>query len=243
MKRPHILIPLPAYNSIPPPKYGIKQSYAHAIADAGGEPLCIVRPNNERLMELLPSVDGVLIVGGHDIDSEYYGEENTTHTQNIDRDRDLVEITLIRLAILHRIPLLGICRGMQAINVALGGSLYQDVLTEMPGALNHDNHTDKETGKGLAHNLLVHDVSINKNSLLSKIVGGDKIAVNSLHHQGVKMLGAGLIASALAPDGLIEAVELPDHPFALGVEWHPEELADEVSRKIFSAFITASRSK
>lgn len=243
MKRPHILIPLPAYDDMAPPKYGVKQSYIHAIADAGGEPLCIVRPDEARLVELLPFIDGIFLVGGHDIDSEYYGEENSGHTQHIDRSRDLVELALVSLAVKHHIPLLGVCRGMQAINVALGGSLYQDVLTEMPGALNHDHHMDKKTGKELSHAALAHDVSIKKNTLLHKLIGKENIGVNSLHHQGVKTLGNDLIASAIAPDGLIEAIELPRHPFALGVEWHPEELPDKESKMIFAAFTNAAAKK
>lgn len=243
MNYPRILVPLPAYNATVPPKYGVNQSYVEAVVRGGGEPLCIVRPDDGRLRLLLPLVDGVLIVGGHDIDSEYYGEENTEHTQNIDRDRDRLELALICLAVKHRLPLLGICRGMQAINVALGGSLYQDVLTEMPGALFHDHHKDSVTGKELPHSTIVHDVFLKEKTLLHGLVGRATIAVNSLHHQGVKMLGKGLIPSALAPDGLIEAIELPNPPFFLGVEWHPEELTDEASQKIFSAFIKATAKK
>ena len=202
--------------------------------------MCIVRPDDAQLLELLSFTNGILIVGGHDIDSEYYGEENTKHVQNIDRERDRVELALVRLAVKHRVPLFGICRGMQAMNVALGGSLYQDVLTEMPGALRHDNHKDDLTGNDLPHSLRVHDVSIKDNTLLAKLIGKEKISVNSLHHQGVKTPGKGLVASAIASDGLIEAIELPDHPFALGVEWHPEELTDKPSQKIFQGFIEAA---
>ena len=147
MKRPLILIPLPAYNAATPPTYGIKQSYAQAVIRAGGEPLCVVRPDDKRLSSLLPFVGGIFLVGGHDIDSEYYGEENMGHTEHIDRERDRVELALIRLAVKRRFPLLGVCRGMQAMNVALGGSLYQDVLTEMQGAIDHDRPIDKNTGK------------------------------------------------------------------------------------------------
>jgi putative glutamine amidotransferase len=240
MKRPRILIPLPAYDDLIPPKYGVKQAYTHAVACGGGEPLCVIRPDNERLIELLPFVDGIFIVGGHDIDSEYYGEENSDHVQNIDRGRDQVELTLVRLAVERRIPLFGICRGMQAMNVALGGSLYQDIGNEMIGALHHDYHKDRVTGKDLAHDFLAHDISIREGTLLARLTKKEKLAVNSLHHQGVKALGKDLVASAHAPDGLIEAIELPDHPFALGVEWHPEELHDEASQKIFSAFIDAA---
>ncbi len=240
MKRPHILIPLPAYNATTPPKYGIKQTYANAVIRAGGEPICVVRPNDRRLSSLLPFIDGIFLVGGHDIDSEYYGEENSGHTQHIDRERDRVELALIRLAVKHRIPLLGVCRGMQAMNVAMGGSLYQDVLTEMPGALDHDRHIDKATGKELPHGAFAHDVTVRAKTMLAKLVGASTIAVNSLHHQGVKTLGKRLIASAFAPDGLVEAIEMPSHPFALGVEWHPEELTGKPAERIFSAFVKAA---
>lgn len=243
MKRPRILIPLPAYDDTTPKKYGIKQSYAHAIARSEGEPLCIVRPDEDRLLELLSVADGILIIGGYDIDSKYYREKNTGHTKHIDHERDRVELLLVHLAMKHQIPLLGICRGMQVMNVALGGSLYQDVQGELPGAIDHDNHKDKRSGKDLPHSLLAHDIFTKANTLLAKLVEKEKIAVNSLHHQGVKTLGDGLIASALAPDGLVEAVELPQHPFALGVEWHPEELDDEASRSIFNSFVRVASGK
>ena len=239
VNRPRILIPLAAYNTLLPPKYGVNQSYVRAITNNGGEAVCVIRPDAEQMLGLLPFMRGIFIVGGHDIDPEYYGEKSNAHLQNIDRERDQVELTLVHLAVKNHIPFLGICRGMQIMNVAMGGSLYQDIRSEMPGAIEHRYNKDAG-GKDLSRSFLAHDVSIKSGTLLYKLIECDKIAVNSLHHQGVKTPGKGLISSAFAPDGLIEAVELPEHPFALGVEWHPEELPDEASQKIFSAFIRAA---
>lgn len=241
MKSPRILIPLPTYDELTPAKYGVNQSYINAIVGSGGIPLCIARPSETSLHELLPLIDGILLVGGWDIDPERYGEHNTGLTEHIKPERDRVECTLVQFALTNRIPLLGICRGMQVINVALGGSLYQDLLTEMPGALNHDHGHEKSGEQKNPRAIPAHDVAITAETLLATITGQHRLTVNSLHHQGVKTLGNALIAGAVAPDGLVEAIELPNHPFLLGVEWHPEELGDEPSQKIFTAFLAATQ--
>lgn len=242
MQLPYILIPLPFHRDVVPPRYKVTGSYPEAIVQAGGAPLYVTRPDEERLRKLLPLADGILLVGGHDIDPKRYNEKDTGYTREIDSERDRIELTLVRLALQHRIPLFGICRGMQVINVALGGSLYQDVVAEMAGAQDHDHHKDDATGKDLPRDHQAHDVSVAAHTLLSAIIGKGPIGVNSLHHQGVKTLGKDLIASAIAPDGLVEAIELPGHPFFLGVEWHPEDLTDEPSQKLFAAFIKAAKS-
>lgn len=239
--KPRILIPLAQYNSHTPPVFGLGEGYVNAIVRAGGSPIMVARPTDEDLCELIGSIDGVLLAGGHDVDPNHYGEEKNECTCNIDRDRDRVEILLTRLAKEHRVPILGVCRGMQVMNVALGGSLYQDVFTEMTGAIQHDFHTDAQGGF-LERNLIGHSVSIEEDSLLATIVQRQTMDVNSLHHQGIKRLGDGLLKNATAPDGLIEAISFADHPFLLGVEWHPEELNDEGSQNIFRAFIEAASS-
>lgn len=239
--KPRILIPLAQYNSHTPPVFGLGEGYVHAIVRAGGSPIMVARPTDEDLHELIRSIDGVFLAGGHDVDPNHYGEEKSECTCNIDRDRDRVEILLTQLAKEHRIPILGVCRGMQVMNVAMGGSLYQDVFTEMTGAIQHDFHTD-ESGKFIDRSFLAHEVHIEAASLLATIVGQQSCAVNSLHHQGIKVLADGLMKNATAPDGLIEAIAFADHSFGLGVEWHPEELNDEGSQKIFRAFIEAAMS-
>lgn len=201
--------------------------------------MCIGRPNDDNLHRMLAIASGILIIGGTDLNPTRYKEKNKFALE-IDKERDRVEIYLAHHAIKHKIPILGICRGMQAINVALGGTLYQDVMKEMPGAIAHDFHHDGD-GKFRARHLIGHKNTIVQNTRLSKIILKKTYDVNSLHHQGIKKLGAGLIASAHSPDGLIEGIEYVHHPFAIGVEWHPEELRDVGSKKLFAEFICQSR--
>jgi putative glutamine amidotransferase len=242
MSSPRILIPLAQQNSHTPPVYSINQTYIDAVVRAGGIPLCITRPEKEDVAALLSSVDGILLIGGHDIDPAHYGEERKEYTCNIDADRDRLELMLVHVAKERRLPILGICRGMQVMNVAGGGSLYQDVYSEMPHAIVHDYHNDTQS-KPLARNTIAHDIMIVEGTLLSEIARSPLIAVNSLHHQGIKTLGKGLSPSGRASDGLIEAIEIVDHPFGLGIEWHPEELGDATSQKIFAAFVVATKNK
>ena len=216
------------------------RTYINAIERAGGVPLLIARPKKNTLNEIVALADGILLTGGRDVHPKHYGESNRA-CNGVDRERDRLEIALVRLAVKKKIPIFCICRGMQVLNVALGGSLYQDVLAELPNAIRHDFHKDETTGEKLPRALLAHEVTIESGTLLAKLTKKDRLAVNSLHHQGVKKLGRSLVASALAPDGLVEAIEFPRHPFALGIEWHPEDLNDHPSRNIFSAFIGAAR--
>jgi putative glutamine amidotransferase len=201
-----------------------------------------VRPNEDELSDFLTFVDGILLVGGCDIDPKQYHEQNMGQSKEIDGGRDSVELSVVKHAREQNLPLLGICRGMQIINVAFGGSLYQDLATAMPGAVAHYFYKD-ENGNLIPRDHRAHHVTITEETLLYRTVNTATIEVNSLHHKGVCQPGTGLRVSAHAPDGLIEAIELPDHPFLLGVEWHPEELVDEPSRKIFSAFIAAAQER
>ena len=242
MKRPRILIPLPSSNDPDHKKFAVRQSYVSAITEAGGEPLCIVRPNEDELSNLLTFVDGILLVGGCDIDPKQYHEENGGQSKEIDEKRDRVELSLGKHARAQNLPLLGICRGMQIINVAFGGSLYQDIATAMPSAVVHYFYKD-ENGNFIPRDHRAHRATITERTLLYATINTAAIEVNSLHHQGVHQLGTELLVSAHAPDGLVEAIELKDHPFLLGIEWHPEELKDEPSQKIFAAFIKATQGK
>ncbi len=241
--RPRILIPLAALYNHTPPTYGINQAYADAITNAGGLPLFIGRPNTEEILSLLPNISGIFLAGGHDVDPKEYGQEKNEHTCNIDNERDAVELVLVRIAREHNIPFFGVCRGMQVMNVAFGGSLWQDIKKEMPGGRVHDYHFN-EQGEPLARNEISHTVTVQKETVFGKIVDMGTPSVNSLHHQGIKKLGDDLISTGTCPDdGLIETIELPDHPFCIGVQWHPEELNDEPSQKLFTAFITACNKK
>lgn len=222
------------------PKLVSNLAYAEAIEKAGGVFLGTGRPRSlEAIDALIECADGLLLLGGHDICPDFYKETNR-HCTNVCRERDELELSLLKRAILKRMPILGICRGMQVLNVSQGGSLYQDVVAEMPGAIRHDYHLDAD-GKDLPRNHRAHDVMIAPETLLRDIAKTEKISVNSLHHQGIHRVADVLRPVAIAPDGLIEAIEIQNYPFGLGVEWHPEELEDEVSKNIFVSFIDASR--
>ena len=156
----------------------------------------------------------------------------------IDEARDAVELTLARWALADGLPVFGICRGIQVLNVAAGGTLYQDIASQVPGSLKHDYWP------GHPRNLLTHQVTVNNDSHLAAILSGAEVAVNSLHHQAVKDLAPNFMVVARSPDGLIEAIEGHGHPFALGVQWHPEGLVEDAPpmRRLFEEFVSAARS-
>ena len=239
MFHPHIIVPASFNADQPPAKYHFNKSYITAVEKAGGFPIGIMRPNVDRIDAIMETADGLFLMGGYDIDPKEYGEKDRACIF-CEPERDEVELVLLKKAIEQKLPILAICRGFQVLNVALGGSLYQDVVKEMPGALQHSFHRDGD-GNILPRDFLAHEINIQENSMLHTLSKTTRMGVNSLHHQGIKELGRGLRAVAHAPDGLIECVEIVDYPFGLGVEWHPEELHDEVSTKIFSAFIDAAK--
>jgi putative glutamine amidotransferase len=217
-----------------PPIYGINRPYATAIQHTGGLPVLI--PNNlgdDDLDQLLSRLDGVLFTGGYDIDPACYGLPGHPLSERIDHDRDRLEIHLVKSMAQSGQPFFGICRGLQIINVALGGSLYEHLPDQLPNNVHAENH-DKP------RNYLAHSVSVVPGSQLSHILGKYEAHVNSLHHQGVRQVAPSLIVSATAPDGLVEGCELPGLPFALAVQWHPEELQEDKSMSyLFAAFIQA----
>jgi putative glutamine amidotransferase len=198
-------------------------SYVEAIKAAGGIPLLIpLGLSDDDLCAIFEQLDGLLLPGGGDVAAHYYGSHHPELISDVDDDRDRVELFLARLAVTQRKPLLAICRGHQLLNVALGGTLYEDVNLQYPEALRHDNYNL------FPRNHLAHHVSVIPGSRLAALFNGAaEVRVNSLHHQGVRDLAPELTAVATAPDGLIEGVELPDHPFAVGVQWHPENLVDD----------------
>lgn len=239
MKHTLILIPASFNDDELPLKYHFNKTYITAIEHAGGLPIGIMRPNAEDAEALLAHADGLFLMGGNDVDSARYAEPNRACI-SCEPLRDELELLLIRKAMERRMPILVICRGFQVLNTVMGGSLHQDIEHEMEGGMHHDYHYDS-AGTLLKRNILAHKVDIAEHSLLASLANTSNIGVNSLHHQGIKTLGRGLRAVAHAPDGLIEAVEIEDYPFGLGVQWHPEELGGDVSTKIFSAFIDAAK--
>jgi len=183
--------------------------YVDAVRRAGGEPL-VLRPGAEKdVVSILRRVRGVLLSGGDDVAPEYYGEEPHPALGPVDGERDRMEILLTRAALAEGTPVLGICKGAQTLNVATGGSLVQDIPSQVPGAGTH--------GGGAPH-----AVSVEPGSRLRAILGVDSLDVNSFHHQSVKRPGRGLRVVARTADGVAEAVERPGDAFVLGVQWHPE---------------------
>ncbi|MGY3929817.1 glutamine amidotransferase [Aeromonas encheleia] len=195
----------------------------------------------EDLEQYLNLADGVYLSGaGSNIDPALYGQENLTPEKPQDRDRDLFDIPLVRAAIDRGLPLLGICRGMQEINVALGGDIHQKVYCE-PGYDDHREDADDPVEDQYGHS---HQVSLVAGSWFAELMGEEQIPVNSLHGQGIKTLAKGLAPLAYAEDGLIEALHAPELPqFTLAVQWHPEWKATENphSIKLFEAFGAACR--
>jgi len=215
----------------------LQERYARAILEAGGIPLILpVFPSPTAIRELLDRLDGVLLSGGNfDIHPRFYGEEPAQALGEIKEARTQFELGLLSSALERDLPLLGVCGGAQAINVALGGSLYQDIASQIPEAGEHQRGALKEKG---GHQIKIHD-----GTKLKQIVGRDTLEVNTTHHQAVKKLGKGLIVNATAEDGIIEGIESKEHSFVLGVQWHPEALAgrDPSQRKIFAALISACK--
>lgn len=222
----------------PIPYMALMPTYIEAVAAAGGIPSLIPMGLDEAaLRALLVQVDGLVLTGGGDIAGDHYQSEHEDYIFDVDLDRDRVELFLAREALALNKPLLAICRGHQLLNVALGGTLYEDVMEWMPGAIKHDFFDT------FPRNHKAHAVAIEPGSKLAATLGRREAEVNSLHHQGIRDLAPGLVAAAHAPDGLIECVEALDHPFALGVQWHPENLYidDPVMLSLFRGLVEAAR--
>ena len=244
-RRPVIGIPTQTLQSLGgvsseiPPSWVMSQRYILTLTAAGAIPWMIPLVDEDTLRGVYTELDGVFLPGGADIDPLTYGAQPHPLCDKTDRERDRVEVSLARWALADDKPVLGVCRGMQLINVAAGGSLYRDLAEEMPGSIKHDYFP--YSGKGYARDYLAHDVSVLAGSRLAHLVGAGPLRVNSMHHQGVKELGQGLHATAEAPDGLIEALEGDDDSYLVAVQWHPEALTDSDvrTRELFAGFIEA----
>jgi putative glutamine amidotransferase len=191
--------------------------------------------NHETLKATIEMIDGLILTGGPDICPRLYGEESICGIGEIDHALDLMQLEAVREADRKRIPTLGICRGIQTIALALGGTLYQDIRAQVKSNLDHLQKADKGVN--------THRVTITNPSKLFQIVGTETLWVNSRHHQAVRTLPPDLVATAKSSDDLIEAIEKPNHPFLLGVQWHPEGTftQDEASQKLFAALVTAAK--
>jgi len=219
------------------PTYFLRARYIRAIEDLGGIPLVLpLAADLAARRRLLTSIDGLLLTGsGPDLAPELYGERQRYKFRVMSQRRATFELEMAQLARRADLPLLGICGGMQALNVAFGGSLYQDIGSQRPHPLQHRQSTPATR--------LSHPVKITPNSLLHRTVNTETMRVNSSHHQSVKDVAPSLQASARAPDGIIEAIESSAQRFLLGIQWHPEFLFDrhDRHRRLFEAFLEAAQ--
>lgn len=217
------------------PIYYNNRTYIHAVEHAGGVPVLIpLLDDLSGLNTLLPRLDGLLLSGGIDVDPRYYHEQPHPMLGEVNPHLDELELALAHWALERDIPTLGICRGMQVLNVALGGSLYQDLEAQYPHCLRHPNW-DKP------RKTITHIVHVERGSCMEKILGAREVPANSLHHQAVKTPGNGVRISGRTDDGVAELLEEPEYRFMLAAQCHPEELyADEpIWERLFRAFIEA----
>ncbi|MHB9032354.1 MAG: gamma-glutamyl-gamma-aminobutyrate hydrolase family protein [Anaerolineae bacterium] len=233
------LIGIPAYPSLHNPQLiEARQAYVDALVLAGATPMLLPPTADESAaLRMLAACSGLLLIGGGDLETKQYGEVDRGKLTYVSPERDRIELQFTRWALTRGLPILGICRGIQTLNVAAGGTLIQDIPSEVPGAVNHA--VSYQAGEGYAH-----AVTVSQGTLLAKSVGvsGD-LQVNSHHHQAVARLASGFMISAAAPDGVIEAIELPRAAYVLGVQWHPEGLVpdDNAASALFNSFVAACR--
>jgi putative glutamine amidotransferase len=215
------------------PWYALRENYCAAVVAAGGLPVLLPHEIDqaERYLERL---DGLIVTGGDfDVDPVHFGA-NTRHPKVSTKARRTdFELAVTRGALGQDLPLLGICGGQQLLNVALGGTLIQHILDEVPDALAHEQPNPRDQAG--------HEIQVTANSLLHRICGAERLAVNSAHHQAVEAPGDGVRVNAVAPDGVIEGIEAPDRRFCLGVQWHPEYAVNAGDPAIFTALIAAAQ--
>lgn len=245
---PRPLIGITAYNYIKPTtgwRYDVCYGKnAVAIENAGGLPVLIPSMVSlDTLREIYERLDGVLLPGGGDINPERYTSEPEANIKlyDISDERDAMEIAMAKWAIEDDLPVFGICRGIQVMNVALGGSLVQDIPAHIETDLRHSITSPQEE----ARNTILHDVHIADDSLLSSIIGESTVPVNSLHHQALRDVASKATISATSPDGIVEGIELPEKQFVLAVQWHPEDLVDDDQRmeNLFTSFVASARQR
>lgn len=209
-------------------KHCLGEAYVASLRDAGGAVIVLPSGDGAVIDEYLDICDGLVLSGGGDLDPNFWGDLPSWQMGEINPRRDEFELALARQAIERGLPLLGICRGCQLINVAAGGSLIQDI----DGELSHVQKAPRDYP--------FHAIFIEPGSKLLGIIGRDKVRVNSFHHQGVAQPGRDLLISAYAADGTAEAIESTAHSYMLGLQWHPECMGDEVSHRVFQSFVKAA---
>ena len=208
--------------------------YVDAVAEAGGMPIMLPHVE-DGVEEILRAVDGLLLTGGEDVSPELYGETPHSTVVTVDQTRDSFEIAVVREAMARNVPLLAICRGIQVLNVAGGGSLIQDIDTQVESPVPH-RHLDSFEDPS-------HAIDLAANSTLAQVLGATRVQVNSGHHQAVKVVAPGLRAVAWAKGGLIEGLESASGGWVVGVQWHPEMMARRHPQqaRLFRALVEASR--
>ena len=241
MSRPIIGVPTQTLEEIPgelPRCWVMSQQYVRVLVQAGAVPWIIplLQGDAATLRAIYERLDGIFLPGGVDLHPSTYREAPGPLCGRTDPDRDEIELTLTRWAMEDKKPLLAVCRGVQVVNVAAGGTVHQDLAAELPGSIKHDYFPSQGP---YARDLLVHDVRIAEGTKLGRLLQTSSIRVNSMHHQGIKRVAESLRPNAFAPDGLIEGLESPNGHFLLGVQWHPESLVerDPSMRRLFAAFV------
>jgi len=210
--------------------------YSEALLDAGAAPVIVPTAQDQQSLEtILGTLQGLILSGGPDLHPRHYGQEPMPGLGEVDAELDRMELAAARTAIAMDLPLLGICRGIQVLTVALGGTLYQDLPSQVPESICHTPKADKAANG--------HRVRLVSGSRLHRLCHADEIWVNSQHHQAINDPAPGLTINAQALDGIIEAVDYPANRFALGVQWHPEGTwrSDPHSRQLFAALVTAAQ--
>jgi len=215
-----------------------RPTYMRALKAAGAIPVVMpLDASEEDLKQLSQDLDGFLFTGGPDVHPFLFGEETQAHCGNVSPARDQMEISLLPMVMELQKPILGICRGIQVLNIALGGNIWQDI----PSQVTRD--FPLAHSQPFSYDMPCHTVALTEGSLLARISESSSIEVNSMHHQAVKDLAPGLIASAYSTDYLIEALEMPDYPFFIGVQWHPEYLWEKNKEafRLFQTFVKACK--
>jgi putative glutamine amidotransferase len=215
-----------------------RPTYMRALKAAGAIPVVMpLDASEEDLKQLSKDMDGFLFTGGPDVHPFLFGEETQAHCGNVSAARDQMEISLLPMIMELRKPVLGICRGIQVLNIALGGNIWQDI----PSQVTRD--FPLAHSQPFSYDMPCHTVALTEGSLLARISESSSIKVNSMHHQAVRDLAPGLIASAYSPDHLIEALEMTDYPFFIGVQWHPEYLWEKNGEafRLFQTFVNACK--
>lgn len=218
------------------PRYHCPEPYVRRVEEAGGLPILLPTTDPARVPGLLALVDGVILIGGDDVDPALYGAKRHPALGSVDRARDRFEIEVARRASAGALPAFGICRGCQVMNVALGGTLIQDIPSEVSSALAHAELVDAASAGAP-----VHSASVVPGTRLHRVLGRRRVAVNSHHHQSVDRPAEGFDVTARTSDGVVEAAEIPGHVFFLGVQWHPERMPKtDATRRLFRAFVAAA---